>query len=235
MEPERKVKKTEKGKGAATYNTRYDENWAMQYPVAKVNNNPYAFRCIPCGKTLPCEHRGFADVISHCKSKTHTHIEKAIKETRNLSDMMPSTSGNNLEENTIFAEVLHTNFIAQHNISLATAEHLSPLYAKMFPDSKIAKHFRSRRTKTTCILRDAMYPALKKTLVEYMRENPFSLVHDGSSDSGIKKMNAACAFIFDVNNSKYVETKFYDMCATSGEDCGKAFRRLIIERPYVHF
>ena len=118
---------------------------------------------------------------------TVKRIHVSIKETMNLRDMMPSTSGNNLEGNTIFAEVLHTNFIAHHNISLATAEHLSPLYAKMFPDSKIAKHFRSRRRKTTCILRDAMYPALKKTLVEYMMENPFSIVHDGSSDSGIKK------------------------------------------------
>ena len=171
MEPKRKVKKTVKGKGAATYNTSYDEKWVIQYPVAKVNNNPHAFRCIPCEKTLPCDHQSFADVSSHCNSKTHTRIEKAMKETRNLRDMMPSTSGNNLEENTIFAEVLHTNFFAHHNISLATAEHLSPLYAKMFPDSKIAKHFRSRRRKTTCILRDAMYPALKKPLVKYMMEN----------------------------------------------------------------
>ena len=54
--------------------------------------------------------------------------------------MMQSISGaNDLAEKTILPEVLHTNFIAQHNISLATAEHLSPLYAKMFPDSKIAK------------------------------------------------------------------------------------------------
>ena len=134
--------------------------------------------------------------------------------------MMQSCSGeNDLAEKTIYAEVLHTNFIAQHNISLLTADHLSPLYAKMFPDPKIAK---SRRTKSSCILRDAMYPILKTSLVEHMTENPFSLVHDGSSDSGFKKMNAACALIFDVNNSKYVEIKFYDMCATSGEDCCKA-------------
>ena len=34
-----------------------------------------------------------------------------------------------------------------------------------------------------------MYP-LTNILVEYMMENPFSIVHDGSSDSGINKMNA---------------------------------------------
>ena len=35
-------------------------------------------------------------------------------------------------------------------------------------------------------------------------------------------MNASCALIFDVNNSKCVEFKFYNMCATSGEDCPNA-------------
>ena len=28
--------------------------------------------------------------------------------------------------------------------------------------------------------------------------------------------------IFDINSSKYVESKFYDMCETTGENCAKA-------------
>ena len=35
-------------------------------------------------------------------------------------------------------------------------------------------------------------------------------------------MNPVCVTIFDINNSKNIETKFYDMCVTSGEDCGKS-------------
>ena len=55
-----------------------------------------------------------------------------------------------------------------------------------------------------------------------MKEQPFVLVSDRTSDCGIKKMNALCAYIFDVSNLKYVELKFYDMCATSGKHCSKA-------------
>ena len=51
-----------------------DEKWAMQYLVAKVNNNPHAFHCIPCEKTPPCDHQGFADVINRCNSRMHTRI-----------------------------------------------------------------------------------------------------------------------------------------------------------------
>ena len=41
-------------------------------------------------------------------------------------------------------------------------------------------------------------------------EGPFSIENDGTSDTAIKIL---CALIFDVNNSKRVEFKFYDMCA----------------------
>ena len=128
-----------------------------------------------------------------------------------------------LKAKVIKAEVMHTNFIVQHNISFLTADHLAPLYAKMFPDSKIARNFKCSRTKTTCILNEAMRPALKTELVNHMIEHPFGLINDGSSDSGVKKMNAMCVHIFDVNRSKRVECKFYDMCVTTGEDCSKAY------------
>ena len=59
-----------------------------------------------------------------------------------------------------------------------------------------------------------MHPSLKYTLVEYMKEQPFALVSDGTSDCGIRKMNSLCAYIFDVINLKLVELKSDDMCAT---------------------
>ena len=68
----------------------------------------------------------------------------------------------------------------------------------MFPDSNIAKNFRCRCTKTTCILNNALYPKVKSDLVEYMSENPYALVNDGSCDCGPSKMNPVCVYIFDV-------------------------------------
>ena len=57
----------------------------------------------------------------------------------------------------------------------------------------------------------------------FMRpEEPFSLLNDGSSDAGLKKMNSVAVNIFDVNRSKKVEYKFYGMCVTTGEHSGKA-------------
>ena len=74
--------------------------------------------------------------------------------------MSSSSSSNSLKEQVIIAELLYTNFMVHHNLSL-TAEHLSPLCAKMFPDSTIAKIFTCSRTKSICILNGAIQPAFK--------------------------------------------------------------------------
>ena len=68
----------------------------------------------------------------------------------------------------------------------------------MFSDSKIAKQYGCTRTKTTCILNGAMMPELEKYLTGFMsdKSNIYSLVNDGSSDTGLKKMNVACTMIF---------------------------------------
>ena len=38
------------------------------------------------------------------------------------------------------AELQFTNFLIEHNLPLATADHAGPLFRATFPDSKIAKN-----------------------------------------------------------------------------------------------
>jgi hypothetical protein len=192
------AKRRKKLRGAATYKTLYSSKWEKDFSVCTANDNRYAFYCIPCKKNVSCAHMGRADVKQHCETATHKKMEETIKSSRSLHSFVSSTTSNLLEK-TIKAEVLHTNFIVQHNILFHTADHLSPLYAKMFPDSQIAKQFKCCRTKTTSILNEAIRPQLKAQLVSHMKENPFTFCHDGSSDTSIKKMKPMCVTIFDIN------------------------------------
>ena len=66
-----------------------------------------------------------------------------------------------------------------------------------------------------------MAPLLEESLVSHLQANPFGFVNDGSIDTVLKKMNAMCALVFDVNRSKRVELIFYDMCATWGKMLAK--------------
>jgi hypothetical protein len=194
------VKKQKTTANKKFYKSEYKVEWAREFPISAANNNKYAFYCVPCKKNVSCGHQGKADVERHCTTASHRNMASAIKDNRSISDLFQSStnSSDSLRQSTTKAEILHTNFIVQHNMSFLTADHMTHLYPKMFPDSKIAKQFACSRTKTSCILNNAMMPNLHDYIVSYMKEQPYSLVNDGSSDSGVDKMNPVCALIFDM-------------------------------------
>ena len=86
----------------------------------------------------------------------------------------------------------------------------------IFRDSKIAKKFKCARTKTSSVLNEAITPNLRMYLVDQLSKEPYALVNDRWSDSGVKKMNAVCALIFYVRRFKEVEFRIY-ICSTSGD------------------
>ncbi|KAK1904474.1 Protein FAM200B, partial [Dissostichus eleginoides] len=123
------------------------------------------------------------------------------------------------EAKTRRAEVKDAVAMVQHNVPFAVADHFSPLYKECFRDSPTAQGLKTASTKTTCIINEAVAPHFKKELVMKMRENPFTLVTDGSNDTGLEKMNPLTVRIFDTNK---VVHRFLDMCTTSGRSCGTA-------------
>ena len=102
----------------------------------------------------------------------------------------------------IKAEVVVTNFLIQHNLPVATAWHLGPLFKTIFPDSKIAQSYACSATKTAAISNKAMGPHCHRYIIEHCKNHPFSLGVDGSSDTDVKKMNPVTIKLFDMDKSK---------------------------------
>ena len=115
-----------------------------------------------------------------------------------------------------------TNFIVQHNLPIATADHLAQLLKNPFPNSKFAASYASAKTKFFATINKAFQPYCHSFLVDYCKSNSFSVGHDGSNDTGVQKMNPISVRIFDIKNSKAVSEHFFSMCLTEGEDAGKA-------------
>ena len=61
------------------------------------------------------------------------------------------------------------------------------MYQELFPDSKIARNFKCSRTKTTCIMNQAMRPLPRNELAEYMKQEPFSLLKMGQVIQDLKR------------------------------------------------
>ena len=64
--------------------------------------------------------------------------------------------------------------LAQHNVPLSLADHLSPLIQNGF-DGEVAKGYACTKTKTSCILNHAVATEFKEELVSIMQKAPYSV------------------------------------------------------------
>ena len=97
---------------------------------------------------------------------------------------------------------------------------ISPLTRSEFRGSQAAEMFLCGRTKTAAIvncLGDHFFEKLKSD----MQEMPYSLMLDGSNDTGLSKMFLITVRVFDANFNR-VMTKFFDMSLIDGSDVSTA-------------
>ena len=97
-------------------------------------------------KSVSCTNQELGLVKQHWAGKIHQKNATTIAQSRDITFNKPVN-----DDKHISAEVLVKSFIALHNISFLTPDHLAPLSRVIFPNSNIAKIFRSRRTKTTWV------------------------------------------------------------------------------------
>ena len=94
-----------------------------------------------------------------------------------------SSSAKHLEKQAIRAEVLFSGFLVEHNLPLATADHISKLFKYMFPDSKIESKYKYGRAKTSHILTGTVAKNVMKDIKEdIIAEHWFGLAAHGSSE-----------------------------------------------------
>ena len=116
-----------------------------------------------------------------------------------------------------------SSFIVEHNLSISAADHLGQLFKNIFPDSQIASSYACARTKAFCITK-AFQPYYHKQIIDYCKNHPFTVGHDGSNDTGVQKMNPIAVRIFDINRSKSISEHFYSMRLNDVENAGKAYK-----------
>ena len=94
-------------------------------------------------------------------------------------------------------------------LNLAIAPHFQGKYTELYHSNRTSLSVASQYT----------YLPYLATLVEDMKANSYSLLVDGSSDTGLVKLNLLTVRIFDTRRSR-VLTHLLDMCTTSERECG---------------
>ena len=101
---------------------RFQLAWKQDYPVTSCPDIN-AFYCIPCRKNVSCAHQSKGELERHCQTPTHLKFARALRKQPKIATVVPVQEGRNPA--VIRAEVIMTNFVVQHNLPFAVADHLS--------------------------------------------------------------------------------------------------------------
>ena len=192
-------RKKEPPKKKQRYTCKYQDKWTVEYPwLCKSRQGIEHAFCKVCVIDIKVDHGGKTDL------KKHTRLQKSQNTTAPVTNLLTVNADT---EDVIRSETLLTNFVAEHNLPFAVADHFIRLCKQMFPDSKIAKKFSCGQTKTTMIVKNAIAPALEEELVKQCKTGPFSF---GSNDTNQQKTLAIVVKYFDEVRERAV-TRFLDM------------------------
>ena len=127
------------------------------------------------------------------------------------------------------AEIRITGFLSEHNLSFNIMDHFTDLLPKLCPDSKIQTQFKSKRTKTKCIVRNALAPYFHQELVLSLQSTQFSVIIDETTDISTCKELAVVTRLYD-KGTMSTKCCFYDLLEVSqgdAETLSQVFRNVL--------
>jgi hypothetical protein len=171
MDPPKKIKTKQ------TFRDSYIKKWTF----LRQAKSEYHVNCTTCKLDINISHGGSNDIERHIATDKHKKNSIALS---TISDIrMFQKQGEDLS--TIRAESIFTNFVIMHNLPFSVADHITNIFPKMFPDSKIAKTYACKHTKTAAVA-NCIGENTQKKVVEKMRVGYFSIATDGSGDRHAK-------------------------------------------------
>ena len=146
--------------------------------------------CKACGKDGKA---GKSELEKHAMGMKHiSNVEARQKTVSVLS--MPAFSGKSRQEKQVKeSEIRLAAYISEHNAPFTSMEHLVPLIQAVCPDSEIAKKLKCGRTKCAAVVKNILGAQKRDDVHELLRNYPFSLIVDESTDIGCTKHLALVA------------------------------------------
>lgn len=148
------TKKQRTSNVVTTGKQRFRPEYTHEWPVlVRSKLSDFHVYCTVCKIDRDVSHGGRDDCRRHVEGSGHIQRAKSISSHVGTKTNLFSKS---YDYKVIEAETLFTNFLVEHNVplavALAVADHATPLFQRMFPDSSTAKKYACKRTSFQCHL-----------------------------------------------------------------------------------
>lgn len=120
------------------------------------------------------------------------------------------------DEQVLKADIKFSAFLSEHNIAFNVADHIQGLMKSMFPDSKICKKMKIKRTKAPCIVKNVIAPHEKQNLINLLSNTKFSIMIDESTDIAYTKTMCIIVRFFSSQHQRII-SKFWDLIQIYGD------------------
>ena len=175
-----------------------------------VENDPRKAFCTCCQKTIAC---GKSELKKHAARDSHIHkvalLQSEALETRVIA---PQVDEQEIAHKAVVkcAEIKLSAFYAEHNIGIATVNHLVPVLKSCFKDSRTAQDLSLGRTKCSKIITNCLGVRELEKLVEILKFQKFSVLVDESTD--ISDVKTLCVLVQFVSpHTKLVVTELLEL------------------------
>ena len=183
--------------------SKYQSEWSRYQMSPSKKGVSFAF-CTVCGVDFCIGGGGVHEVKRQCESAKHKRYLEGVSSQSSISSVMAKASRDSKSEKVMKSELHFAHFVAEHNLSFATAEHFTKLCKVMFPDSKIAESFSCARTKTKALITHALAPSAEEAVVSACQRQLFSILCDGGNDNFQKKYFGILVRLWDEAQCKVV-------------------------------
>ena len=179
---------------------RFRSDWTSKWSFIRPSQkgDDYAF-CTICTKDLSIHGGGGNDIKHHVDRDSHKKNARAVNTTPKLDFSQKDT----LEKKVTRAELYFTDFLVEHNVSLAASDHAGDWFKKVFPDSEISKRYACKRTKTHSLVK-LLGENEQENIVSNIKESVFCIATDGSNDIRDCKLYPVLARYFNTQQQKVV-------------------------------
>uniref|UniRef100_H3BFK0 DUF4371 domain-containing protein n=1 Tax=Latimeria chalumnae TaxID=7897 RepID=H3BFK0_LATCH len=170
-----------------------------------VSGNTGKARCRCCNIQFTAEH---TVLKNHAKSNKHQEKSKCLAPTqKSITQCMqvkPNPEKLKLETAIKTAELKLAGFLAEHNIAMRAADHLTDVLKDIFKDSNITQNLSFGRTKATAISKNIIGSCYFEELSEILKRKKSSVLIDESTDIG--NVKTLCIVVHFFDNTKSVQT-----------------------------